>query len=119
MKQELKTKWVKALRSGKYKQGQWALRRTGSDDLQDAMCCIGVLLDVMDPTQWRITETDNRICMHGSSKLIGSLDQSMLTEIGMSIAQQDHLISMNDKHQSTFAQIADWIQDNIEEGEKE
>lgn len=40
MNQEVKEKWVKALRSGEYKQGFRALRRG------DAFCCLGVLCDI-------------------------------------------------------------------------
>lgn len=38
---ELKTKWVEALRSGKYKQGKYWLRSS-----KDEFCCLGVLCDV-------------------------------------------------------------------------
>lgn len=40
-------KWVKALRSGKYKQGSEALRNG------DTYCCLGVLCDVIDPSGWK------------------------------------------------------------------
>lgn len=41
MNKEIKTLWVKALRSGKYKQGRGALRNTNNE-----FCCLGVLCDV-------------------------------------------------------------------------
>jgi hypothetical protein len=47
MKSELKQQWVTALRSGKYKQGEGALR-----DQNDQHCCLGVLCDLVDPTGW-------------------------------------------------------------------
>lgn len=40
MKQAVKDKWVKALRSGKYRQGR------GSLQVNDAFCCLGVLCDL-------------------------------------------------------------------------
>lgn len=40
MKKGVMQKWVKALRSGKYKQGQGALNRDGE------FCCLGVLCEV-------------------------------------------------------------------------
>lgn len=40
MKQEIKEKWVKALRSGLYTQGRNVLRRG------DSFCCVGVLCDI-------------------------------------------------------------------------
>ena len=43
MNQELKAKWVAALRSGEYKQGQGAMRPT-----PDTYCCLAVLRDACD-----------------------------------------------------------------------
>lgn len=40
MNPEIKAKWVAALRSGKYKQGQNRLRR------KNEFCCLGVLCDL-------------------------------------------------------------------------
>lgn len=37
MDKELKAKWIKALRSGKYQQTQYYLKR------DDAYCCLGIL----------------------------------------------------------------------------
>jgi len=42
MNKRIKTRWLKALRSGKYKQGRYALR-TKSDN---GFCCLGVLCDL-------------------------------------------------------------------------
>ena len=42
MNKEIKDKWVKALRSGEYKQGRLYLQR---DNL---FCCLGVLCKVLD-----------------------------------------------------------------------
>lgn len=41
MKKEIRNKWLKALRSGKFKQGQGALRTVGTGH-----CCLGVLCEV-------------------------------------------------------------------------
>ena len=41
MKAEIKAQWIKALRSGKYKQGRGALRKT-----DNTYCCLGVLCDL-------------------------------------------------------------------------
>ena len=47
MKKRVMTKWVAALRSGKYTQATGALRKAG-----DSFCCLGVLCDIIDPTKW-------------------------------------------------------------------
>jgi hypothetical protein len=41
MKKEIAEKWVTALRSGEYKQGQTALR-----SIDNEFCCLGVLCDL-------------------------------------------------------------------------
>lgn len=46
MSPELKTRWLEALRSGEYKQGRAYLRK------DDKFCCLGVLCDLIDSTQW-------------------------------------------------------------------
>ena len=40
MNQEIKTRWVEALRCGEYKQGRKALRQ------EDKFCCLGVLCEL-------------------------------------------------------------------------
>ena len=54
MDSNLKQKWVRALRSGKYTQATGALRT------DDGFCCLGVLCDVYDSDKWIATgETIN------------------------------------------------------------
>lgn len=47
MNPEWKAKWLEALRSGKYVQGTDCLRNS-----EDQYCCLGVLCDVYDTSQW-------------------------------------------------------------------
>ena len=46
MDKKIKKKWLKALRSGKYKQGRDALR------IGNKFCCLGVLCDLVDSGPW-------------------------------------------------------------------
>ena len=46
MKKDIKDKWVKALRSGKYKQGTGYLINSSNDGGQCKHCCLGVLCDL-------------------------------------------------------------------------
>src|SRR5579864_8820013 len=46
MTPECKKMWIAALRSGQYKQGKGALSS------ESGFCCLGVALDVLDPTKW-------------------------------------------------------------------
>lgn len=45
MNEIVKKKWVKALRSGEYKKGQYQLK-TNQSNGKDTYCCLGVLTDL-------------------------------------------------------------------------
>jgi hypothetical protein len=51
MDKEIKQKWVEALRSGKYKQGEGALKRGNK------YCCLGVLCSITSSKNWRDHES--------------------------------------------------------------
>jgi hypothetical protein len=88
MDEAIKKKWVKALRSGKYKQGR--------DQFYDgyAHCCLAVLAEVITGD-----------CM--SVERNGGLSPKFRKQIGMSVAEQDAFIELNDEsHDATFDQIA-------------
>jgi hypothetical protein len=57
MNPEVKSKWLEALRSGKYKQGQRRLRTA------DKFCCLGVLCDVLDSSKWRNKWEDSNVLL--------------------------------------------------------
>ena len=52
MNQDIKGRWIAALRSGKYKQHPGVLR-SGENEF----CCLGVLCDVVDPDGWGIAHS--------------------------------------------------------------
>jgi hypothetical protein len=106
MKAEVKQKWLEALRSGEYAQGQRYLRREG-----DKFCCLGVLCDLVDPNGW--------VSPGPTSRWAHSIDFTSL--LPLSIARSagleydtklDDLMSMNDRGKP-FVEIADWIEANI------
>jgi len=104
MNQEIKTQWIKALRSGKYSQT--------TETLQDStgFCCLGVLCDVIDPTGWN--ENSHR----GSTEYPSSeiLVHAEIYEGGSpSEGVVGQLADMNDEQQFTFLQIADWVEENL------
>lgn len=91
MDQELKSKWIAALRSGKFKQGEGALCRDG------AYCCLGVLCEVAGrDDDWREW----------------SLNPFMNGAYGMSYEEAAEYANMNDGGKS-FAEIADHIGANL------
>ncbi len=93
MDQELKAKWVKALRSGEFKQ----LSPGGSDWTRDGMhCCIGVLGELLGH-QLAMREH------HFRSRLVDVLPENSV----------DALIDLNDRDGKTFSEIADYIEANL------
>jgi hypothetical protein len=108
MNQEVKTKWIQALRSGKYKQGQAYLREG------EYYCCLGVLCDLNESRQW--THID-----HPSKKIYSPFpneDHQMLPKnisqwANLIEIEQDELIELNDTDNYTFEQIADYIEENL------
>ena len=115
MTPEFKSKWVAALRSGKYQQGRGVLRNG------DKFCCLGVACDLIDPDAW---ERDNGYSPSGGPMApdngYGTGDemawQGLNTEtvdlpfIGISDAKA--LSAMNDR-QSSFEEIADYIEAHV------
>lgn len=96
---ELKSKWVKALESGDYRQGTGALY----DETVGTYCCLGVLGEVCgvkgnpDDTFLQDGRKRSRVC-------------------GLSMKVQLELASMNDGmngSQKTFAEIAAYIRKNV------
>jgi hypothetical protein len=100
---KLKTKWVAALRSGKYKQGRSQLKQTRNTDNGDPVttfCCLGVLKDIHPGIRAR----DYGFYL--------SCNQS-----GIDADIQDKLAEFNDGCGLTkpwgFRRIATWIEKNL------
>ncbi len=126
MDAKLKTDWVKALRSGEYRQGQSNLH----DPATDSYCCLGVLCRVVGAEFGEATEGDfitthdhvpvlnDRIISNGDAE---ELSEAFCKEVG--ISDQGGLIVLNDgigmpgtekyKPSHSFAQIADYIEQNL------
>jgi hypothetical protein len=96
MDAEIKAKWVEALRSGKYEQGQNRLRRG------DAFCCLGVLCDVVGGGEW---ERDQFVIER--ERGISYLPRPMRRWLDDSDAEEA-LVTMNDDG-VPFTEIADYI----------
>ena len=99
MDKELKAKWVKALRSGEYKQGANFLFFEG------AYCCWGVLRHIANPN-------DNR--SGGNNRF---LSDEQIKEYGFDRHYDtSRLERMNDgvgMFQHSFVEIADYIEKNL------
>lgn len=105
MDTKVKRKWIKALLSGKYKQGKGQLRSQ-----KDKYCCLGVLLDVLEPTGWEEDGRESAWSMHGDY-----LMPSYVTceAIGVPAETLHKLTEMNDDEGRKFKTIAKWIDKNL------
>ena len=126
MTPELKSKWLAALRSGKYQQGHETLHPTF-----DRFCCLGVLCDVAG-YEWRPvydesgTEIQRYNCAAGED-YIEYVNE--LNDLGLPADIQKICYNMNDgtlhgekeileriggeERVYSFAEIADWLEKNL------
>ena len=113
MDKALKNKWIKALRSGKYRQG------TGRLKLMYRYCCLGVLADIQGATWCNdYTSLANVPCLL-NGKVIERIGDEYGQYLkpkfagGLSKRQQTKLSDMNDGDEGrsySFKEIADYIE---------
>lgn len=116
MNPKYKASWLRALRSGKFQQGQKFLKQLQLGSGQSLHCCLGVLCEISgvpstyDP-QWNYFYYEGKY---------GTLAAPIAKEMGITDRQLDELVYMNDGLRDyeehgprTFAQIADWIEENL------
>lgn len=96
MDAEFKTKWVKALRSGKFKQGRHRLKQKLGDGCW-GLCCIAVGHKVMTG---RMPNVDW---------------ETFFVALGLGLSEDQFvmLVDLNDRLEKNFAEIADYIEQNI------
>lgn len=100
MDPDLKKRWVEALRSGKYQQGEGQLQ------LGYTYCCLGVLADVMGVLTHEGVVPDGQ-----GGEWAGSLPHDMVT--GLPQETQRRLQTMNDCQNMSFCEIADHIEETL------
>lgn len=111
--------WVKALRSGEYKQIQGRLR------VGDAFCCLGVACNLFSKTNtkanwvWGPDEYNNNVDTYHFLGTTSVLPASVREWLGLNTLHGDlrtlsgsSLVSLNDDEMFTFDQIADEIEAN-------
>lgn len=114
MNQDVKERWVAALRSGKYKQGNGMLRIDG------AFCCLGVLCDVVNPSGWGAElpmGSSGHVAVYFGEQTAGLTPEVMALagldcDLGdrVSIDGERDLLSTHNDCGKTFEQIADAIE---------
>lgn len=98
--------WVKALRSGRYKQCRKTL---ATEDGRN--CCLAVLCRVMRAKKVKVFG-DTQF-QWGDDTSNGALPNALREELGISPSEQSRYIDMNDPKGFTFDQIADYVEARI------
>ena len=109
MDQELKQRWLEALRSGEYLQGTDRLRNGNT------FCCLGVLCDIVDPNGWASpNEMGDRMYVNTEdlTNCEFEVPKTLADKIKLKNEHQVYLSNIND-HGSSFEEIADWIEGNL------
>lgn len=103
MDAEIKRKWVAALRSGDYEQGDCQLKkRVRSGRVQH--CCLGVLSEIAG----REERFENGTYVFGPKGDVAYLDKDFLDEVGLTGEMEGRLAYFNDNGRS-FNWIAAYI----------
>lgn len=104
MKAAWKKKWIKALRSGEYKQAKNELRSLGGTDGEVlGYCCLGVLCDIAN-VRWKGSN-----CTYGSC----DLNRKGQAYFGLDAVKTGELIHLNDTLKKSFKQIANHIEKHL------
>ena len=115
MKPEAKEAWLKALRSGDYRQGTYTLRTA-----DDRFCCLGVFAEI-NSAPWYLPYSYNfdgevalyqwpsTVDLNWFKNFFNETDKSDETFRGL----QEALIQMNDFKRWSFIDIANWIEKNL------
>lgn len=108
--QELKSKWLAALRSGEYQQASGALCQSSKNGYR--YCCLGVLGSISG-----LSPSDMLGGSYLSSNIVSDsfLDKTIgnrYTYSGDDPETQCYLANLNDNGK-TFAEIADFIEENL------
>lgn len=107
--EKAKAKWVRDLRSGKFKQGRGRLLTAPGN-----FCCLGVLAtQVVD-----IRRRDSRETLRDATMLIAAMKlpqpiKNALSKMSGYHTTENELIHFNDSKRWSFAKIADWIEENM------
>lgn len=96
----LRQKWIDALRSGKFRQAQYTLK-----DEDGGYCCIGVLCKIQRASFAKLKKD------RGTLQIAGTLPRALTG--GLEAYELSALSRLNDCSGKSFAEIADYIEQNI------
>jgi hypothetical protein len=100
---EFLNRWADRLINGDDKQCQGYLRHD-----KDTFCCLGIACDLFDTNIWR-----KECCQYSYRGCVSELPREIRTFIGITLAESDYLIQLNDIQNKTFKEIGQYIKENI------
>lgn len=109
MNKRIKKMWIKALRSGEYKQGKGYLRQDGE------YCCLGVLCDLhrklKKKKRWKADSSGTFFMYDGDCSLLPTsvINWAGLEDDDPKLSKNKHAAALNDEGRS-FNYIADRIE---------
>jgi hypothetical protein len=104
MPEKVKTKWLEALRSGKYNQTTEVLQN------DCGYCCLGVLCRVGEKEDADL-EFDTEGALHGAN--LSSHQYDVYAWAGLDVHTENVLINLNDEEVKDFDEIADFIEEHL------
>ena len=112
----VKRKWVRALRSGEYRQANGSLV-TGNDVIETRYCCLGVLLAECRPASIAISksvwsEKTLYVPEGDTQPSVDYIADDLAILFDLDMESQKKLAEMND-NRKPFRVIADWIEENL------
>lgn len=102
MDAKIKKLWLKALRSGRYRQGRGQLVNSRNE-----YCCLGVLCKVVGAVKNSHFDFE-----YGDDRGFGFLPNRLRRELHITKRQEDTLSGKNDRGKS-FKEIADYIEKKL------
>lgn len=103
---QLKNKWIKALRSGKFKQGNGILKRKNYKNDYE-YCCLGVLAEISGCK----IKTGGTFLESKSISNVSKIPEFMRGSKDRSVPEM--LANRNDSGRWSFIRIANWIDKNL------
>ncbi len=103
-------RWIDALRSGKYTQGRNRLKNN-----DNSFCCLGVACDISGLGEWKFIDLDTSPgFVSGDEELTATPPSSVWEQLGLPRQYESRIWHMNDGIGLSFAQIADFLEEQLE-----
>ncbi len=104
----MRERWIRALRSGEYTQGEGSLKAYNFGGSEYEFCCLGVLCDLVDSTKWDREATTGNIVFEGKADYPPT---SILEMVGLTLEDAQLLATFNDSDGYDFEDIARYLED--------